>query len=94
MALLARGQASGEVRTDLPLRLLRPLVLGPIEHILWEVVAREQAGDDKPVDVEALAHSVVGMLWSAIAAPGHELATLRRLRDELADALARASDSS
>ena len=42
MALLARGQASGELRTDLPLRLLRPLVLGPIEHLLWEVVAQER----------------------------------------------------
>ena len=40
MDLLARGQASGEFRTDMPLRLLRPLVLGPMEHILWEAVAQ------------------------------------------------------
>src|SRR5262245_27548899 len=40
MDLLARGQASGEFRGDLPLRLLRPLVLGPMEHILWEAVGQ------------------------------------------------------
>ena len=34
MDLLARGQASGEIRGDVPLRLLRSMVLGPMEHIL------------------------------------------------------------
>ena len=29
MELLARGQARGEIRADMPLRLLRSLVLGP-----------------------------------------------------------------
>ncbi len=89
MAMLARGQANGELRTDLPLRLLRPLVLGPIEHILWEVVAQERNGDH-PIDVDALSRSVVPMLWSAIAAPDRELMALRGLRDEVAGALERA----
>ncbi len=78
MAMLARGQASGELRTDLPLRLLRPLVLGPIEHILWEVVAQERVGNQQ-IDIEALSRSVVPMLWSAIAAPERRTAGAARV---------------
>ena len=75
MALLARGQASGEIRTDMPLRLLRPMVLGPMEHILWEVIAQP----DKPLDLSATAHDVAQLVWSAIAAPQAELKRLRQL---------------
>ena len=82
MELLARGQACGEIRADMPLRLLRSLVLGPMEHILWEVVAQ-----DRPVDLDAVAQDLVEMLWSALRAPGTELAALRRLRDEVDQAL-------
>ncbi|MFO1338782.1 MAG: TetR/AcrR family transcriptional regulator [Burkholderiaceae bacterium] len=93
MDLLARGQASGEFRRDLPLRLLRPLVLGPMEHILWEAVAQgTQAGDGpgaKPADTDATAAAVSAMLWSALQAPGAELAALRTLRGDVADALRR-----
>jgi len=85
MDLLARGQASGEVRADVPLRLLRPMVLGPMEHILWEVVGQP----DKPLDLPATARDVGEMAWSAIAAPEAELAALRALRGELREALAR-----
>ena len=38
MDLLARGQASGELRDDVPLRLMRTLIYGPMEHILWEAI--------------------------------------------------------
>jgi AcrR family transcriptional regulator len=85
MDLLARGQASGEVRRDLPLRLLRPMVLGPMEHILWEAVGQP----DKPLDLPATARAVGDMVWGAVAAPDAELAALRALRAELAGALAR-----
>ena len=33
MDLLARGRERGEIRQDLPLRLMRALVLGPVEHL-------------------------------------------------------------
>jgi AcrR family transcriptional regulator len=85
MDLLARGQASGEIRADVPLRLLRPMVLGPMEHILWEVVGQP----DKPLDLPTTARAVGEMAWSAIAAPEAELAALRALRGELREALAR-----
>jgi AcrR family transcriptional regulator len=84
MSLLAQGQASGEIRADLPLRLLRSMVLGPMEHILWEVVAQDRA-----LDIEATADAVMGMVWQAISAPDHELTQLRQLRGDLTQALAR-----
>lgn len=86
MDLLAQGQASGEVRGDVPLRLLRPMVLGPTEHILWEAVAQP----DKPVDLEATAAALADMVWAAVAAPQEELRRLRALRDTLSEALGRA----
>jgi AcrR family transcriptional regulator len=90
MDLLARGQASGEFRQDLPLRLLRPLVLGPMEHILWEAVGQGTDGAGKTIDIDATAAAVSSMLWSALQAPGAELAALRALRSEVAEAVKRA----
>jgi len=87
MDLLARGQARGEFRTDLPLRLLRPLVLGPMEHILWEAVAQTAEGSKPAIDIEATATGVSKLLWSALQAPEAELAALRSLRAEVAQAL-------
>lgn len=84
MDLLARGQAAGEVRSDIPLRLLRSLVFGPMEHMLWEVVIT-----GRQIDVEASARDLVALLWPALQAPGQELQRLRRLREELQAALAR-----
>lgn len=88
MDLLARGQASGEIRKDMPLRLLRPLVLGPMEHILWEAVG---AAADKPIDIEATAQALVALLWAGLAAPQAELAALRQLRTEVHAALLRSA---
>jgi AcrR family transcriptional regulator len=93
MDLLARGQASGEFRADLPLRLLRPLVLGPMEHILWEAVAQGPQGTEavKAIDIDATAAAVSAMLSGALQAPGAELAALRTLRTDVAEALRRSS---
>lgn len=84
MDLLARGQASGEVRSDIPLRLLRSLVFGPMEHILWEAITAQRA-----IDIEASARDLVALLWPALQAPEQELQQLRRLRQDLQEALAR-----
>ncbi len=85
MDLLARGQASGEVRRDISLRMLRSLVFGPMEHILWEAITVQ-----RPIDIEASARDLVALLWPALQAPEQELLALRRLRQDLQDALARA----
>ena len=83
MDLLARGQVAGEVRQDIPLRLLRSLVFGPMEHILWEAVITQ-----RQIDIEASARDLVALLWPALQAPDQELLGLRRLRSELQSALA------
>jgi len=85
MELLARGQEAGEVRRDIPLRLLRSLVFGPMEHMLWDVVV---AG--RQIDVEASARDLVALLWPALQAPEQELLRLRHLREQLRQALANA----
>ena len=85
MDLLARGQEAGDVRRDIPLRLLRSLVFGPMEHMLWEVVIT-----GRQIDVEASARDLVALLWPALQAPDQELQRLRRLRGQLQDALAQA----
>ncbi len=84
MELLARGQASGEVRGEIPLRLLRSLVFGPMEHLLWEVIVT-----GRRIDIDASARDLVALLWPALQAPDQELLDLRRLRAELSAALAR-----
>ena len=82
MDLLARGQAQGEVRQDIPLRLLRSLVFGPMEHMLWEVII---AG--RQIQVDAAARDLVALLWPALQAPDQELKALRRLKARVAEAL-------
>jgi AcrR family transcriptional regulator len=97
MDLLARGQAAGEIRRDVPLRLLRSMVLGPMEHILWEVVGQTvgptavQGDAGRAVDIDTVADQLVALLWSALQAPEAELATLRRLRAEVGEALQRSN---
>lgn len=82
MSLLSRGQQTGQIRTDLPLRLMRALVLGPVEHLLWEVIGQGASAAAK-LDVEATADSLVTLLWPALATPEGELAALRKFSDEV-----------
>lgn len=84
MDLLARGQASGELRTDLPLRLMRSLIYGPMEHILWEAVTSR-----KPIEIDAPADALVDVLWPMLQPPTRELQLLREFRDLVVDAARR-----
>jgi AcrR family transcriptional regulator len=84
MDLLARGQASGDVREDIPLRLMRSLVFGPMEHVLWEVIST-----GRQMDVEQTASDLVALLWPALQAPDAELLALRTLKSEISSALGR-----
>jgi len=78
MQLLARGQKSGELRHDVSLRLMRSMIYGPMEHILWEAVAAP-----RPIDIDAAADELIGVLWPALQAPRTELAALRRMRTKI-----------
>lgn len=78
MDLFSRGQASGELRSDVPLRLLRSMVYGPMEHILWEAIVAH-----RPIDIDAAADELIGVLWPMLQAPRAELAALRRMRSRI-----------
>jgi len=85
MDLLARGRQSGEIRDDLPLSLLRSAILGPMEHILWDAIARE-----REVDIEKTAQDMVALLWPALLPVNLELETLRAFYGEVGAALRKA----
>lgn len=82
MDLLARGQASGELRGDVPLRLLRSMIYGPMEHLLWEAIVAH-----RPIDTDAAADELITVLWPMLQVPKSEVAALRRLRARVRAAL-------
>ncbi|UIF87603.1 TetR/AcrR family transcriptional regulator [Cupriavidus sp. UYPR2.512] len=85
MDLLARARDSGEIRDDLPLSLLRSAILGPMEHILWDAIARQ-----RQVDIEKTARDMVALLWPALLPVDVEVEKLRVFYGEVGAALRRA----
>ncbi len=84
MDVLARGQAAGQIRTDMPLSLLRSLVFGPIEHVLWDAILGR-----RKLDTETTAEQLIDMLWAALQPPAPERAALVRFRNEVMEAMSR-----
>lgn len=78
MDVLARGQQGGQIRTDLPLRLLRSLVFGPMEHVLWDAVLA-----DHPYDLDTTARQLSKLLWTALTPVGADMAALVQFRDDV-----------
>ncbi|MGE8612825.1 TetR/AcrR family transcriptional regulator [Achromobacter veterisilvae] len=88
MRILAQGQADGDIRRDMPLRLLRSAVYGPMEHVLWDAMLRGAR-----VDVGATAEQLVGFLWQALQPPAQDALALAQFRGEVRDALHRLQSS-
>ena len=88
MSVLSLAQAAGEIRRDMPLRLLRDMVYGSMEHIMWECIV---TGIDPDLDLAA--RQVSDLIWSAFAPPDVEINTLRRFHNEVADAMRRAENT-
>ncbi|VVD29497.1 TetR/AcrR family transcriptional regulator [Paraburkholderia dioscoreae] len=84
MSVLAEGVASGDVRADMPLGLLRSAVYGPMEHVLWDAVRKQKA-----VDIEATAASLSDLLWQGLVPPDAQEAALRQLRSDVVGAVKR-----
>jgi AcrR family transcriptional regulator len=84
MRVLAHGQDTGEIRADVPLRLLRSMVFGPVEHVLWDATLA-----NRRTDIEATAERLVDVLWAALQPPQSELAALVRLKHDLDEATRR-----
>ncbi|WP_316149844.1 TetR/AcrR family transcriptional regulator [Cupriavidus sp. BIC8F] len=87
MDLLARARDNGEIRDDLPLSLLRSAILGPMEHILWDAIARQ-----RQVDIEKTARDMVALLWPALLPVDVEVEKLRAFHGEVGAALRRAGN--
>lgn len=84
MSILSAAQATGEIRTDMPLRLMRNMVYGSMEHILWECV-----NSGRTPDLKRSASQVTDMLWCAFAPPDANLSALRALQTDVAAAVGR-----
>lgn len=84
MDVLARGQATGQVRADMPLSLLRSMVFGPIEHVLWDAILGH-----RKLDTETTAEQLIDLLWTGLQPPAPENAALVRFRSDVADAMRR-----
>src|ERR1700730_9381399 len=83
MRVLAHGQETGQVRADVPLRLLRSMVFGPMEHVLWDATLA-----NRRTDIDATADRLVDVLWAALQPPDAALAALVQFRSDV-DAAAR-----
>jgi len=84
MNVLSSAQTLGEIRADMPLRFMRDMVYGSMEHVLWQCIASHHMPD-----LELAAKQITEMLWSAFAPPDVNLNALRQLQVELAAALRR-----
>jgi AcrR family transcriptional regulator len=84
MRVLAHGQATGQIRADVPLRLLRSLVFGPVEHVLWDATLA-----NRRTDIDATGERLIDVLWAALQPPQPELAALVQLKNDVAEAARR-----
>jgi AcrR family transcriptional regulator len=81
MTVLADGIAAGDIRSDLPLGLLRSSVYGPMEHVLWDAIS------GKKIDVDATAKQLSTFIWQALQPPDPDVAALGQLQRDVAAAL-------
>lgn len=86
--VLSAAQRSGEVRPDIPLPLMRDMVYGAMEHVLWDWMVNR----NKP-DIDLTAAQLTDMLWTSFAPISPELRNLAQFRAEVAGALRRLDSS-
>ena len=82
MDALSQAQAEGQIRQDLPLRLLRDLVYGSMEHVLWDAITTL-----KRPRIDTTAEQLTQLIWSALMPRDASLEALSRFRDEVREAL-------
>ncbi|SAL41018.1 TetR family transcriptional regulator [Caballeronia choica] len=84
MNVLARGQELGHVRADLSLRLMRSLVFGPMEHVLWDATLAKRRLSQAQIDNTA--NELVDVLWAALQPPEANAAALAQFRQDVEEA--------
>ncbi|QEI04593.1 TetR/AcrR family transcriptional regulator [Pigmentiphaga aceris] len=89
MAVLAEARECGEIRDDVPLRLLRAMIYGPMEHVLWGAIRRNEA-----VDIDVTADQIMRLLWQTVQPPALDTLALMRFHSEVSGALARVKAAS
>lgn len=88
MRVLASAQHAGKIRQDVSLPLLRDMVYGSMEHILWDFVAN----GIRP-NIAQTAEQLTTMLWAAFSPMANSTDQLVRFRAEVADALRRLDEN-
>ncbi|MBK4739239.1 TetR/AcrR family transcriptional regulator [Noviherbaspirillum pedocola] len=88
MKVLGSAQRVNEIRVDMPLPLLRDMVYGSMEHVLWDYVAKGV----KP-DIDKTAEQLTAMLWGAFTPVQQTMEQLARFHLEVAEALRRLEQS-
>lgn len=63
--VMREGIASGEIRDDLPLHLMRDLFYGALEHSVRTLMVREPAAPPGEAEVERLSESIMEMVGPA-----------------------------
>jgi AcrR family transcriptional regulator len=84
MNVLARGQELGHVRADIPLRLMRSLVFGPMEHVLWDATLAKRRLSQAQIDTTA--NELVDVLWAALQPPDANAAALAQFQQDVEEA--------
>ncbi|WP_242538910.1 TetR/AcrR family transcriptional regulator [Trinickia acidisoli] len=84
MRVLAQAQQAGQIRADLPLRLMRSMVFGPMEHVLWDAALAHRSPD-----LDVTADRLADVLWATLQPPAPAITALVRLRDDLGEAMRR-----
>jgi AcrR family transcriptional regulator len=82
MDCLAEAQTQGQIRQDMPLRLLRDVVYGSMEHVLWDAITTM-----KRPRIDTTAEQLTELIWSALMPRDTSLAALSRFKDEVSEAL-------
>jgi hypothetical protein len=87
MSVLSAAMESGEIRSDIPLRLMRDMIYGSMEHILWGRIVT-----GRMVDIDPTGQQLADLLWSAFIPPDKSVEALMQFRAEVADALRRVKE--
>jgi hypothetical protein len=72
------------VRADLPLRLMRSLVFGPMEHVLWDATLAKRHLSQAQIDTTA--DELIDVLWTALQPPAASLTALAQFRQDVEEA--------
>ena len=62
MEALAQARDAGSIRQDMPLRLMRDLVYGSMEHVLWDSITAQR----RP-SIDETGEQLTTLIWSALA---------------------------